>query len=139
MFLSLLLLASLPARADAFTPRAFECTQVTLTDPGTALAVSGSIIPLRARPTSLTVSDADTGVALVTNPGPRLTNSYDGGYWLMNYGLNAWSVGRYATTSYMFLIPNTALGGEFDAQLHEIFGPRGAWGWYPLEMECRFL
>lgn len=138
MLLSLLLTTGL-ASADAFTPRAFECTQLTWTDPGTELAVSGSIVPLRARPTTLSVIDAETGAVLVTNPSPRLKNGYDGGYWLTYYGLNAWPVGRYTTTSYVFLVPTSAVGANFDAQLHEIFGPNGAWGWYPLEMECVLL
>lgn len=134
--LSLLLSVALAApRADV----AFECVQVTVTDPGTQLAVTGTIQPRRARPTYLAVSNATTGALLVEKYAPRLTNTYDGGYWFTNYGLNTWPVGRYATTNYMFLVNVGSVGSVFEAQLHEIFGPHGSWGWYPLEMDCTLL
>lgn len=127
------------SEASSAAERDFECVQVTITDPGTELAVSGTIIPRRARPTDVIVSNARSGQVLVERTDPRLTNSYDLGYWLTNYGLNTWAIGRYSTTSYMFLVPRGTLGTVFEAQLHEIFGPHGTWGWYPLEMDCELL
>lgn len=121
------------------TERSFECVQVTITDPGTELAVRGTIQPRRARPTYIAVENATTGTLLVERYGPRLNNSYDGGYWFTNYGLNTWPVGRYATTNYMFLVNAGSVGSVFSAELHEIFGPHGSWGWYPLEMDCALL
>ena len=138
--LLLSLLSTLAAAApSAPGTRAFECVQITWTDPGTEVVVTGSVIPFRARPTAITVSSEATGAVFVTTAAPRLMNTYMGGYWYTNYALNTWTVGRYGTTSYVFLLPTTALGGAFDAQLHESFGPGGAWGWDPLEMDCVML
>ena len=133
------LLITLAVAARPPVERDFTCEQVTMTDPGTELAVSGSIQPRRARPTYLAVEDADTSVVLVDRVSPRLNNLYDGGYWLTNYGLNTWPIGISGTTNYMFLVPAGSIGSTFSAELHEIFGPRGAWGWYPLEMDCTLL
>jgi hypothetical protein len=127
-------LALLTTRASAAT---FACDQVTITDPGTEVAVSGTLLWRRAQPTYISVENVDSGALVVERSRPMLYNDYDGGYWLDNYSLNTWRVGRSGTTSYYFLLDNGIIGTAFSAQLHLIFGPGGTWGWYPLELDCR--
>ena len=115
----------------------FECDQVTITDPGTEVAVSGTLMPRKATPTHITITDVDSGTVLAERARPVLFNDYDGGYWLDTYSLNTWRAGKYGTTSYYFLLDTGTIGTSFEAQLHMIFGPGGVWGWYPLEMDCR--
>ena len=116
----------------------FECVQVTLTDPGTQIAVSGDLRWLRAVPTRISIAREGTGEVLVERNLPLIYNEYDGGYWLDNYDLNTWRVGRDAatTTSYYFLLDNGIIGTKFQAEVHEYFGPGGTWGWFQLEMDC---
>jgi hypothetical protein len=115
----------------------FECDQVTITDPGTEVAVSGTLMPRHAQPTSLIITDVDSGAVVAARAHPVLFNGYDDGYWLDNYFLNTWRAGKSGTTSFYFLLDTGLIGMTFEAQLHMIFGPGGAWGWYPLEMDCR--
>ena len=115
----------------------FECDQVTITDPGTAVAITGTLMPRRAQPTSITITDVDSGTIVAERAHPVLFNDYDLGYWLDNYSLNTWRAGKSGTTSFYFLLDTGVIGTAFEAQLHMIFGPGGVWGWYPLDMDCR--
>ena len=129
-----MILLSLAARLSFAA--SFECVQVTMTDPGTEIAVSGDLLWRRARPTSVAITHESTGDLVVERANPPLYNEYDGGYWLDNYDFNTWRVGRDGSNYYYFLLDNGIIGTKFQAEVHQYFGPGGTWGWIQLEMDC---
>ena len=122
--------------ASLASAASFECVQVTMTDPGTQIAVTGDLMWMRARPTYIAVTREGTTDLLVERPLPMLYNEYNGGYWLDNYDLNTWRLGRDGTTSYYFLLDKGIIGTKFEAEVHALFGPGGSYGWIQLEMDC---
>lgn len=66
-------------------------------------------------PVDVTYYKSSTSQELVTGGAPELDPSYDGGYWLQNYGLQAWRVGTTDLASYTLLLPSGAIPPRFDA------------------------
>lgn len=65
---------------------------------------------------------------------PAYLPSYSGGYWLNNYGLEAWYLGAANQSQYALMLPTGGLGGQFDAELHQVFV---AGGWWQSQFSCR--
>ena len=129
-----LLAASLSAQAAP--ARLFSCEQITIVDPPMMehldLAFDETDMLIGAR-----VTRVQSGIVQLETKTPSPKPNYDNGYWLDNYGLEAYKVGVVGGwTTYIVLIPAFGvLGSQFDAQLHLYFD-KGAAGWWPNEFEC---
>ena len=88
---------------------------------------AGMVAPSQVRQRitgGLTASDEPVNVAyyksstsqeLVRGAEPQLFPNYDGGYWLQNYGLEAWRVGTTDLAAYTLLLPSGPIPLRFDA------------------------
>ena len=112
--------------ASAATSRSFTCSGI-ISRNYTLQTVTGTITGLK--PTNTTVFNY-LGVAQVSTAAPARTNGWWGGYWKANYALNQWKVGTDAGgTVYHLMLPDTRMGGTFDALLVSEFGGGSQGNW----------
>lgn len=130
-----MLVASVLATAVA-APHAYSCDQTTLVDANLRqhldFVVDSSDTARWAR-----VTNVATGATLIANRVQPRPN-YDGGYWMTNYGLEAWNIGWSQGDRYTLLLPQAPLGTQLDAQVHILFQGGSAGGWQN-EFHCTRL
>lgn len=102
----------------------FTCTG-TMGRYYTKQTVNGIVVKKNV-PKGVTVLDWQSRV-LITSPKPALDNGYDGGYWKQTYHMNEWNLGTTADYSFHFMLPDTRLGGTFQAMLLTEFAVGGNW------------
>lgn len=107
--------------ASAFAaPHSYSCDQTTPIDYNLMqhldFVVDTNDVAKAAR-----VTNRSSGVVLVENR-VQLRPNYDGGYWMTNYGLEAWNIG-WSTNGdrYVMLLPQAPLGTQLTAQVHTLF------------------
>jgi hypothetical protein len=121
------------AAAVAATARTFSCTG-TISRIYTKQTVTGTLTGLR--PSNVSVLNYVNSV-LLTKAAPTQTNGWWGGYWKTSYQLNQWNLGKDASgNQYHLMLPDTRMGGTFDALLVSEFGPGGSNGNWQNWMTC---
>ena len=124
-----LLATSTPAWA--VPQRAFDCTLDNVVRPIYQQTVTG-VIRRDGVPVDVTVLDYQ-GNALIQAHRPPLAPGYNGGYWLTNYGLDAYRLGDANGVRYLFLVDHRGVGPSFTIQVHELFL---AGGWWQNQFSC---
>ncbi|MGB8702893.1 MAG: hypothetical protein WCD18_26055 [Thermosynechococcaceae cyanobacterium] len=109
---------------SAAATRTFTCTGI-ISRYYTRQTVTGTLIR-RNVPRNVTVFD------YLNNPiqsaaTPPLHNAFWGGYWKQNYQLNAWNLGKNTSAKFHFMLPDTPIGGTFQALLVTEFLVGGNW------------
>jgi len=102
----------------------FTCTG-TMGRYYTKQTVNGVIVK-KDIPKSVTVLDWQDRV-LIASAKPLLDNGYWGGYWKQTYHMNEWNLGTTADYSFHLMLPDTRLGGTFQAMLLTEFSVGGNW------------
>jgi len=127
-----------PVAGAATTQRALACTQTTVTRPALKRAVTGTVDGTQNL-LSATVTRAATGTVDVTTDPPVLDNTFEGGAFLTQDGLNTWRLGPQIgspSITYYLMLPATPLptGTAFKGLVFVDFGPLG--GANDLAMSC---
>ncbi|MGB8858022.1 MAG: hypothetical protein WCC60_02135 [Ilumatobacteraceae bacterium] len=120
------------APARPAVARSFSCTGI-ISRIYTRQTVTGTITGLR--PSGVSVLNY-TNTVVHTKDAPARTNNWWGGTWKTGYQMNQWNLGKATDgTIYHLMLPDTAMGGTFDALLVSEFGG-GAQGNWQNWMTC---
>jgi len=109
--------------------RSLSCTQTTVSRPTLRRAVSGTVDGTQVL-LSATVTRATTGRVDVSTDQPVLDNTFEGGAFLTQDGLNTWRLGTQIgspSVTYYLMLPAAPLptGSSFSGLVFVDFGPLG--------------
>jgi hypothetical protein len=114
--------------------RQFSCIGM-LSPPQTRQRITGGLTA-QDEPVDVAFVRASSGLVLAAGAEPSLAPDYDGGYWKLAYGYEAWEVARTADATFTLLFPRGPYPLRFAAMAIIDYGDFGN---YQDELTCGLL